>query len=713
MKQKQLFAAICGAAMLLSAQPLIPQMHAEAASQTITNDCFWKDTSGKNIYSQGGGVFKFGDTYYWYGVHYTGADKYAASPTGKNGECYFQSVTCYSSKDLVNWKFENDVLTGKTKNIGMVTWFGRLGAAYCPKSRKYIICAQYNGSVLFAQCDTPTGNFEIGNVQEQIPGVVNTGTGDQTLFVDDDGQAYLICSSAKGRSHQYVCKLRESDFLAAERAVEVKKGSGKEGNCMFKYKNKYYFCASDLHGWNASHSYYMVADNINGPYSDWKVMDGTDNDFSHVTQTGFFYTVKGSKQETVLYCGDRWSDFAGNGLGYNQWVPLTVNGNDVKFHSLSEWNLDAETGAWTVGAGNNYVLNPTFEADRVSQPALAGWKASGTGNGNRKGGHTGNWCAQQYGANAFSANMSQDITLPNGNYTLKFWVRSSGGQKAAKVYVKNYGGAEMSVSANKNIGNWTQMSIDNIPVTDGKIQVGFASDGNAGNWLMVDDFTLIGDGQPAAPPEPVRYEDGKYITNLTVNDSANAAAWSVQTSPLTAGSTVFGDRAFKFTSVPAVLEHAEWIRTACDSKKFAGDEAAFKAGADISAFVALDTRVTVPAWLGDWTKTADTLTDDGEPQVTYQLYKKDFAAGQTVTLGEVNQASCVNYAVAVTAQQKTPVIGDINADGICNKTDLVMMRDYLLTTGALTPEQGAIADMNADGKLNAVDLTLLKQLLMK
>ena len=97
--------------------------------------------------------------------------------------------------------------------------------------------------------------------------------------------------------------------------------------------------------------------------------------------------------------------------------------------------------------------------------------------------------------------MSQDIALPNGNYTLKFWVRSSGGQKSAKVYVKNYGGVEMSVSANKNIGNWTQMSIDNIPVTDGKIQVGFASDGNAGNWLMVDDFTLIGDGQPAAPPE--------------------------------------------------------------------------------------------------------------------------------------------------------------------------------------------------------------------
>jgi pectinesterase len=284
---------------------------------------------------------------------------------------------------------------------------------------------------------------------------------------------------------------------------------------------------------------------------------------------------------------------------------------------------------------------------------------------------------------------------------------------SGRIFISGYGGSEKNVDVKAKTDNWKEITISDIQVTSGKCTVGFEAAGNGGAWLKVDDFSLIGNGQPAPPPEPIKYADGKYITELTVSDTTNAANWSVVTQPKQQGSEVFGDRVFKFTSIPHTLDGAEWIQTACDSKKFAGDEAAFKAGADISAFVALDTRVTVPAWLGDWTKTADTLTDDGEPQVTYQLYKKDFAAGQTVTLGEVNQASCVNYAVAVTAQQKTPVIGDINADGICNKTDLVMMRDYLLTTGTLTPEQGAIADMNADGKLNAVDLTLLKQLLMK
>ena len=44
--------------------------------------------------------------------------------------------------------------------------------------------------------------------------------------------------------------------------------------------------------------------------------------------------VKGSKGSFVVNAGDRWSEFA----------------------------------------GNNYCLNPTFEADRVGQTTLTGWK---------------------------------------------------------------------------------------------------------------------------------------------------------------------------------------------------------------------------------------------------------------------------------------------------------------------------------------------------
>ena len=59
------------AVSVFSASPIsdIVRLTANAECQTIVNDTFWKDTNGNNIYSQGGGVFQFGDTYYWYGVH--------------------------------------------------------------------------------------------------------------------------------------------------------------------------------------------------------------------------------------------------------------------------------------------------------------------------------------------------------------------------------------------------------------------------------------------------------------------------------------------------------------------------------------------------------------------------------------------------------------------------------------------------------------------
>ena len=109
----------------------------------IVNDVFWKDIDGNFIYSQGGGIFKFGDTYYWYGVHYKGAEIYAINPDKKNSDFRFVSITCYSSKDLINWKFENDVITPKTENWGEPNWVGRMGVAYCSSTRQYVLVTQY------------------------------------------------------------------------------------------------------------------------------------------------------------------------------------------------------------------------------------------------------------------------------------------------------------------------------------------------------------------------------------------------------------------------------------------------------------------------------------------------------------------------------------------------------------------------------------------
>jgi hypothetical protein len=227
-------------------------------------------------------------------------------------------------------------------------------------------------------------------------------------------------------------------------------------------------------------------------------MANTELDFSHVTQTGFFVTVNGIKQTTVIFAGDRWSNFGGNGIGYNQWCPLSFNGTTPVFNSLSQWNLDATTGAWSVGAGNNYVLNPGFEADRVAQHALAGWVntsnisgADPNGNSAKGESHTGNFCMQQKYPTNYTASMSQNINLPNGTYTLNAWVKSGGGQNSAVIAAKNFGGTDLSYSLAKPIGDWTLVTIPGIKVTNGKCQVAIISDARANNWVQVDDISLI------------------------------------------------------------------------------------------------------------------------------------------------------------------------------------------------------------------------------
>ncbi|MHA4867242.1 family 43 glycosylhydrolase [Duganella sp. PWIR1] len=500
------FGKVCqravGAALILASS--VGQF-AVAAPKTIQNDVFWKDTSNNPIYSQGGGILKVGSTYYWYGAKYEGAVTYAANPVSKNDNNNFNAITVYSSTDLATWTFEGNALSAGAagSTLDPVNWIGRLGVVYNANTQKYVLLSQYysaatGNTVMFATSDSPVGPFTFHHLQTQISNVSTAGTGDQTVFTDDDGLSYLIFSNAGGRARGYVAQIRASDSLAIEAATNISYSpAGREGNALFKYNGVYYFCSSDLHGWNASQTYCRSANAITGPYSTEFVLSGSEADFSHVTQTGFFVPVAGSSATTVLFAGDRWSDFAGNGIGYNQWLPISFTGTVPKLNSLSQYTLDAATGTWAVGAGNNYVLNPSFEADRISQNSLAGWttwtdQTSTDPNTNKQLGHTGRWSAQLWQSTAYSGSRYQIITgLPNGTYTLKAWVRSSGGQSIATIRVKGYGGQEMSVSVNTAIPAWQEVTIPNIVVTNNTANVGMYTVAGAGQWLLADDFSLI------------------------------------------------------------------------------------------------------------------------------------------------------------------------------------------------------------------------------
>jgi hypothetical protein len=124
------------------------------------------------------------------------------------------------------------------------------------------------------------------------------------------------------------------------------------------------------------------------------------------------------------------------------------------------------------------------------------------------------------------------------------------------------------------------------------------------------------------------------VTGLAVADTANAAAWSVQTN-LRPGDLLYGDRTFTVATVPAGLAGATWIRTANASKTATVDPlVTFTLSTAATVSVAVDRRRGQLPWLdATWTDTGTQLTDtEGGNSRTFEVFQKAFPAG-LVALG--------------------------------------------------------------------------------
>jgi|GEM_PF-288866 len=560
-------------------EPTAPTTQIEA---DYVNDTFWKDTDGNPIYSQGGGIFEFEGKYYWYGVKYEEAEKYVNDSSKiYNTSDVFVGVTCYSSTDLKNWKYEGLVVepddvyneaimgtttyqysNGNTPVFGGpeirndAVWVGRLGVTKLEDGTYALLvqheCADegnkidgdsdnWSKQVLIMTADSPTGRFTWNNRINMKSYIGTSNTGDQTVFVDDDGTGWLVYSYGSGRGRMYLSKIQwdsSKEKVTLGSPYEVYNGAGREGNCMFKYNGKYYMCASDLYGWNASHGYYLVIDPGESTLEDYlksgnykkatnmALMDGTSDDFCHVTQTGFFYTVKGTKQDTVIFCGDRWAAFARNGLGFNQWCPLSFDENDVPyFNSLSAWNLDTTTGEWEVADGNNYVKNGSFDADRVAATDLAGWTekaVKGTNVISNTGTTvTGKYALKLGSATEYEGSVSQVITstpyveLPNGVYTLSANVKTTGTFDRLVMYAKS--GSVSFAKPFKAAGAFKTVKVENVIVKDNKVEIGFEAIGTGSECVIDDvvfaksDVEAIGTGKITGKVKADSFAAGKTL----------------------------------------------------------------------------------------------------------------------------------------------------------------------------------------------------------
>ena len=87
----------------------------------------WKDTQGKPIHAHGGGIMFHNGIYYWYGEYKKGPTTRVESVTSwEDYRVDAGGISCYSSKDLVNWRYEGIALKTTAEDTSSDLFTGRV-----------------------------------------------------------------------------------------------------------------------------------------------------------------------------------------------------------------------------------------------------------------------------------------------------------------------------------------------------------------------------------------------------------------------------------------------------------------------------------------------------------------------------------------------------------------------------------------------------------
>lgn len=301
------------------------------SDRKIENGKPWKDTAGKFINAHGGGILYHDGIYYWYG-EFKGDSTYLLD-TVKTWECWRADaggVSCYSSKNLVDWKFEGIVLpTSNDPNSDLhpSQVIERPKVIFNERTKKFVMWLHIDNPNYekahagVAVSDSPTGTFTyMGAFRPN-----GKDSRDQTIFKDDDGRAYQIYSSEWNKTT--VISLLTDDYLQpAGKFTRNFIDESREAPAVFKHKGKYYMILSGCTGWDPNTARYAVADSMLGK---WVLMDnpckGSDADSTFFAQSTFVLPIAG-KPDVFMSMFDRWEKTDLIHSTYI-WLPLKFEGD--------------------------------------------------------------------------------------------------------------------------------------------------------------------------------------------------------------------------------------------------------------------------------------------------------------------------------------------------------------------------------------------------
>lgn len=286
---------------------------AQNMEKVIRNGMPWFDDHGNIVNAHGACIVEEKGRYYLFGEW-------------KSDESNaFPGFSCYSSDDLVNWKFERVVLTVQPDGILGPNRVGeRVKVMKCPSTGEFVMFMHADDMgykdpyIGYATCKTINGEYQLqGPLLYQGKPVPRWDMG---TFQDTDGKGYLLIH------HGPIYRLSDN-YRSIEMEVAHVKGSG-ESPAMFKKDGIYYMLYSNLTSWEKNDNFYFTAPKIEGPWTKQGLFcpEGT---LTYNSQSTFVFPLKRGNDTIPMFMGDRWSYPHQASAATYVWMPMQVNGTKL------------------------------------------------------------------------------------------------------------------------------------------------------------------------------------------------------------------------------------------------------------------------------------------------------------------------------------------------------------------------------------------------
>ncbi len=305
----------------------------------------WVDTDGNRIQAHGGGMLERNGTYYWFG------EDMSAPTDAKTQNVALTGVSCYSSRDLLNWKNEGLALRAvkddPAHDLAPANAAERPKVIYNRRTGKYVMWLHIDRSVLTKQgwfgyeyaraavavADKPAGPYRyLGSMRPD-----GQESRDMTVFQDRDGKAYLIFSS-QGNRTMHISLLTDDYLKPSGKSAEAFVDQYREAPAMFRAGDRYFLITSKCTGWKPNQALYAVARSPLGP---WEVKGnpctGPDAELTFHSQSTYVLPVPG-RRDAFIFLADRWNPLD---LGDTRdvWLPLIVSGERIEIPWAERWDF--------------------------------------------------------------------------------------------------------------------------------------------------------------------------------------------------------------------------------------------------------------------------------------------------------------------------------------------------------------------------------------